>query len=142
MMLNKLFRNNIKESKPQKDEVDAVLRLMFEIALSDGHLDKTELDILKNKAAEISLNKESTSDVIKKIIEETERSSSLYPTIQKINAEFSIDQKKIILETLWLVVAADGMVSHYEENLYFRIAELLKIKRSHANQIKHDNKHI
>ena len=142
MMLNKLFRNNIKESKPQKDEVDAVLRLMFEIALSDGHLDKTELDILKKRAAEISLNKESTSDVIKKIIEETEGSSSLYPTIQKINAEFSIDQKKIILETLWLVVAADGMVSHYEENLYFRIAELLKIKRSHANQIKHDNKHI
>jgi uncharacterized tellurite resistance protein B-like protein len=141
-MLKKLFRKNTKESKPQKDEVDAVLRLMFEIALSDGHLDKTELDILKNKAAEISLNKESTSDVIKKIIEETERSSSLYPTIQKINAEFSIDQKKIILETLWLVVAADGMVSHYEENLYFRIAELLKIKRSHANQIKHDNKHI
>ncbi|MDB9816051.1 TerB family tellurite resistance protein [Gammaproteobacteria bacterium] len=142
MMLNKLFRNNIKESKPQKDEVDAVLRLMFEIALSDGHLDKTELDILKKRAAEISLNKESTSDVIKKIIEETEGSSSLYPTIQKINAEFSIDQKKKILETLWLVVTADGMVSHYEENLYFRIAELLKIKRPHANQIKHDNKHI
>jgi uncharacterized tellurite resistance protein B-like protein len=141
-MLNKLFRNNIKESKPQKDEVDAVLRLMFEIALSDGHLDKTELDILKKRAAEISLNKESTSDVIKKIIEETEGSSSLYPTIQKINAEFSIDQKKKILETLWLVVTADGMVSHYEENLYFRIAELLKIKRPHANQIKHDNKHI
>jgi uncharacterized tellurite resistance protein B-like protein len=139
-MLKTLFRKNFKESKSQKDEVDAVLRLMFEIALSDGHLDKTELNILKKRAAEISLNKEPTSSIIKKIIEETKRSSSLYPTVQKINAEFSIDQKKVILETLWLVVAADGKISHYEENLYFKIAELIKVKRSHANQIKHDNK--
>jgi hypothetical protein len=29
------------------------------------------------------------------------------------------------------------MVDAYEENLYFKIAELIKIKRSTANQIKH-----
>ena len=142
MFKNLFQKSKLKDPLNNENQRDVVLRLMFEIALSDGHLDKTELDILKKRAAEISLNKESTSDVIKKIIEETEGSSSLYPTIQKINAEFSIDQKKKILETLWLVVTADGMVSHYEENLYFRIAELLKIKRPHANQIKHDNKHI
>ena len=140
-MLKKLFGKNARKLKPQKHEVDAVLALMFEIALSDGHLDQSELSILKKRAAEISTNEETASDVIKKIIDATERSSSLYPTVQKINAEFSIDQKKVVLETLWFVVTADGMISHYEENLYFKIAELLKIKRSHANQIKHDSKH-
>jgi hypothetical protein len=33
-------------------------------------------------------------------------------------------------------VAADELVSPYEEGLYFKIAELIKIKRVKANQIK------
>jgi uncharacterized tellurite resistance protein B-like protein len=35
---------------------------------------------------------------------------------------------------LWELVAADSVVDPYEENLYFKIAELIKIKRS--KQIK------
>jgi len=38
---------------------------------------------------------------------------------------------------LWELVTADSVVDAYEENLYFKIAELIKIKRSTANQIKH-----
>ena len=37
---------------------------------------------------------------------------------------------------LWKLVAADKNIDPYEENLYFKIAELIKIKRSEANKIK------
>ena len=135
-MLKKLFqrRQPIQEGSP--DRVDVILRLMFEIAISDGNLDKAELAILKKRASQISAVGEKSSDVIKKVIEETELSSSLYPTVQEINEEFSIDQKKEILQNLWELVAADGVINHYEENLFFKIAALIKIKRSQANQIK------
>ena len=33
----------------------------------------------------------------------------------------------------------DQIIDPYEENLYFKIAELIKIKRSIANQIKQEN---
>ena len=60
-------------------------------------------------------------------------------TVKEINKEFSIVQKKEILQNLWELVAADGVINHYEENLFFKIAELIKIKRSQANQIKQSN---
>ena len=113
-----------------------ILRLRFEIAVSDGNIDNAELAILKNRATQISAKGEKASDVIKKVIDETERSSSLYPTVTEINKEFSIVQKKEILQNLWELVAADGVINHYEENLFFKIAALIKIKRSQANQIK------
>ena len=135
-MLKKLFQRRQSILEGSSDRVDVILRLMFEIAISDGNLDKAELAILKKRASQISAVGEKSSDVIKKVIEETELSSSLYPTVQEINEEFSIDQKKEILQNLWELVAADGVINHYEENLFFKIAALIKIKRSQANQIK------
>ena len=46
---------------------------------------------------------------------------------------------KDLLKILWELVTADSIIDAYEENLYFKIAELLKIKRSIANQIKQQN---
>ena len=138
-MLKKLFKKRQSIQKSNPDRVDVILRLMFEIAISDGSLDKTELSILKQRAAKISADGEKTSDIIKKVIDETEVSSSLYPTVKEINKDFSIDQKKEILQNLWELVAADGVINHYEENLFFKIADLIKIKRSQANQIKQRN---
>lgn len=138
-MLKKLFQKRQLIQEGSADRVDVILRLMFEIAVSDGNIDNAELAILKKRATQIIAEGEKVSDVIKKVIDETERSSSLYPTIKEINKEFSIVQKKEMLQNLWELVAADGLINHYEENLFFKIAELIKIKRSQANQIKQSN---
>jgi len=138
----KMFKNIFKKNQPSAlvdpGEIDVVLRLMFEIAMSDGSLDKSELEILQKRAKQISSDNEKASDVLKKVIDEAKVSVSLYPTVKEINAEFSITQKKELLKKLWGLVAADGVVDRYEENLYFKIAELIKIQRSQANQIKQE----
>ena len=138
----KMFKNIFKKNQPSDlvdpGEIDVVLRLMFEIAMSDGSLDKSELEILQKRAKQISSDNEKASDVLKKVIDEAKVSASLYPTVKEINAEFSITQKKELLKKLWGLVAADGVVDRYEENLYFKIAELIKIQRSQANQIKQE----
>ena len=138
-MFKNIFKKNQSNDVSDSMEIDVVLRLMFEIAMSDGSLDKSELDLLKKRADQISTANEKASDVIKKVIDDAGSSSSLYPTVTKINAEYSLEQKKEILNKLWGVVAVDGVINHYEENLYFKIAELIKIKRSQANQIKQEN---
>ena len=79
------------------------------------------------------------STIIKKIIDETEESVSFYPSVKKINETHSNKEKKELLKVLWELVTADSIVDAYEENLYFKIAELIKIKRSIANQIKQEN---
>ena len=109
---------------------------MFEIAISDGTLDASELNIIKQRADKIASDDNSARTIIKKIINETEESVSLYPSIKKVNDTHSNEEKIELLKVLWRLVTADSVIDPYEENLYFKIAELIKIKRSKANQIK------
>ena len=137
-MIERLFKKRAPIDKADSERVDVVLRLMFEIAMSDGTLDKSEIAILKKRAEHVSTEEEKASDVIKRVIDEAAESSSLYPTVQEINKEFCFDQKAEVLKNLWELIAIDGIINHYEENLYFKIAELIRVKRSKANQIKQE----
>jgi uncharacterized tellurite resistance protein B-like protein len=138
-MLSKIFKKVQENPLPETHTADLALRLMFEIAISDGSLDPLELQLLKSRANDIASEGESSSAVLKKIIDETEQSTSLYPTVKKINETYSRDQKLDLLQILWELVAADKVIDVYEENLYFKIAELIRIKRNQANQIKQKN---
>ena len=135
-MFKQIFNKKKVLEKTNTHEQDMALRLMFEIAISDGSIDKKELELIKKRANKIFSKEVKVSSVIKKIIDETESSTSIYPTVTKINEEYSVNEKENLLELLWEVVAADKVVSPYEEGLYFKIAELIKIKRVKANQIK------
>jgi|TARA_B100001059_G_C17587564_1_gene452984 uncharacterized tellurite resistance protein B-like protein len=135
-MLKSLFKKKKSIDVINTGEVDVALRLMFEIAISDGALDSAELKLIKKRADQTATEDEKASTIVKKIIDETEESTSFYPSIKKINDTFSNKEKIELLQVLWDLVAADSIIDAYEENLYFKIAELIKIKRSTANQIK------
>ena len=138
-MIKNLFRSKPSIEIVNTHEADVALRLMFEIAISDGNLDSAELEIIRERASKIASDDEKTSTIIKKIIDETEESVSFYPYVKKINETHSFEDKKELLKVLWELVTADKVVDAYEENLYFKIAELIKVKRSIANQIKQEN---
>jgi uncharacterized tellurite resistance protein B-like protein len=139
-MLKDLFKKKpAAEIIDSHEEVDVVLRLMFEIAISDGNLDESELKIIKERASVSSSEDIKVSTIIKKIIDDAQESVSFYPFVKKINETHSIEEKKDLLKILWKLVTADSVVDAYEENLYFKIADLLKIKRVSANQIKQQN---
>ena len=135
-----MLKNLFKQKKPLEvldiHEADVALRLMFEIAISDGTLDSAELNLIKKRADKVATEDLKASTIVKKIIDETEKSVSFYPSIKKINDSHSYEEKIELLKVLWELVTADSVVDAYEENLYFKIAELIKIKRSTANQIK------
>lgn len=138
-MFESLFKKKSTSKIIETNEADVVLRLMFEIAISDGSLDKAELELIKKRASKSGNTDEKVSKIIKRIIDETEDSVSFYPSVKKINDTHSLEEKKELLSILWNLVKADSVVDAYEENLYFKIAELIKIKRSLANQIKQQN---
>ena len=119
-------------------EVDVALRLMFEMAMIDGTLDKAELELIKKRVREIAPEDTAVSSVIKKMIDQSMESVSLYPTVKKINDSYEKKEKEELLKVLWQLVAVDKIIDPYEENLYFKIAELIRIKRSKANQIKQE----
>ena len=136
-MIKNLFKSKPSLELVNTHEADVALRLMFEIAISDGNLDSSELKIIKERANKIASEDEKASSIVKKIIDETEESVSFYPYVKKL---MTLTQLKIkdLLKVLWELVTADKVIDAYEENLYFKIAELIKIKRSIANQIKQE----
>ncbi len=138
-MLKNLFKKKQCLDAVSTHEADVALRLMFEIAISDGELDSSELKLIKKRADQTATEDKKASDIIKKIIDETQESVSFYPSIRKINDSYSNEEKIELLRVLWELVTADSVIDAYEENLYFKIAELIKIKRSLANQIKQEN---
>mgnify|MGYP001479821196 FL=1 len=135
-MLKNLFKKRQTIDLVNTHDADAALRLMFEIAISDGALAKTELELIKKRADKLATENVKASTIIKKIIDETEGSVSFYPSIKKINDTHSNEEKIELLKVLWELVTADSVIDAYEENLFFKIADLIKIKRSTANQIK------
>lgn len=135
-MLKNLFKKRQTIDLVSTHDADAALRLMFEIAISDGTLAKTELELIKKRADKLATKNLKASTIVKKIIDETEGSVSFYPSIKKINDTHTNEEKIELLKVLWELVTADSVIDAYEENLFFKIADLIKIKRSTANQIK------
>tara|TARA_B100000214_G_C23928940_1_gene609756 strand:- start:965 stop:1384 length:420 start_codon:yes stop_codon:yes gene_type:complete len=138
-MFEKIFQKKESIELVNTHESDVALRLMFEIAISDGKLDSKELNLIRQRASKIISGNEKTSTIIKKIIDESEESVSLYPTVTKINKTHTKDEKYELLKSLWELVAIDNIIDMYEESLYYKIAELIKVPRVKANQIKHQN---
>jgi uncharacterized tellurite resistance protein B-like protein len=71
-----MLKNLFKKKQPLEiiniHEADIALRLMFEIAISDGTLDANELSLIKKRAKKIAPDETKISTIIKKIIDETE----------------------------------------------------------------------
>ena len=62
--------------------------------------------------------------------ETAERSTSLYEFTTLINAQYSMDEKFVLIKALWRVAAADGDIHRYEDHLIRRIADLLYVPHS------------
>jgi len=138
-MFKNLFKKQSSSRLLESKKADVILRLMFEVAMSDGSLDDAELELIKKRASATDDTDEKISQAIENILQETQDSVSFYPTVKIINETHSIEEKKELLTILWNLITVDSVIDAYEENLYFKIAELIKIKRSAANQIKQNN---
>ncbi|HBS78333.1 MAG TPA: hypothetical protein DD989_06845 [Pseudomonas sp.] len=70
--------------------------------------------------------------------ETAERSTSLYEFTTLINAQYSMDEKFVLIKALWRVAAADGDIHRYEDHLIRRIADLLYVAHTDFIRAKLD----
>jgi len=138
-IIKKIFSKKLASVESNEFEKYIELRLLIEMAYSDGSLDKAEENIIFTKAKKIIGNKEETEAIIAKLQHESKTSTSLHSIINEINNSFNRDEKLELLKNLWGLICVDSIIEKYEESLYFKIAELIKIKRPIANKIKIQN---
>ena len=129
------LKNKDKEELNKKNINYVALELMISFALADGNISKQEessiLDYINKKITEND-NKKIYSD----ILSASSEIISLHDQVQEINNHYNNEEKLELLKDIWLLILSDKVIDKYEENLFYRIGDLMKIKRSKLNQIK------
>jgi len=134
-MFKFLYKNKNKLDLESEDTNLFALRLLIQLALADGKIDELELNALKKFIDKKSIDK-NVAALLEKEINDVEISTSFFEEINQINSEYKEIEKVKLLEEIWALILVDGVVDPYEENLYYRVGDLLKIKRSFLNKIK------
>jgi uncharacterized tellurite resistance protein B-like protein len=120
-------------NQPHKLHV-ATCAILLEMAKVDGEFSDEER---KNITSVFKTKYVLTDDEISSLIDaaETELESSIdmWQFTHMINKNYSLEEKKGIIETIWQVAYADGRLDKHEDYLMHKLAELLNI--SHKDLI-------
>ena len=131
--------NFLKKNKEVSEEIKNVdfvaLDLLMHVALADGGIAKDEIDNVLQYIQENYPNDDKEKTYLN-AYKRMNNSTSFFEEIKGINTNFKRSQKENLLKDIWMLIIADGEIDPYEENLFYRIGELLKIKRSTLNKIK------
>jgi len=102
--------------------------LLFEIVRADNRVEEAERTVMRTALqSTFNLTAEQTTEIMGVSETQSRTATSLFEFTSVIDAEFSPDQKKRIVELLWLVAFADGRKDAEEEHLIRKIAGLLHV---------------
>jgi uncharacterized tellurite resistance protein B-like protein len=133
---------NILGAKPESSAVTdrfsriqiATCVLLLEMAHTDEEFHGAESvlieDLLQNRFA---FSAEAVAELMKLSHSEKDADWDLYHYAKVINENFTISEKVELIESLWRIVYADGLLDKYEEYLMRQLTVLLRL--SHRQMI-------
>ena len=102
--------------------------LLLEIAHADKELHPMEeaviRDVLQNR---FELSEDAAEELVGYATEQRKGSVDLFQFTRLINQGFSVDDKIQLIEQLWQVVYADGVLHQYEDALVGKLSGLLRL---------------
>ena len=129
-LLSRLEQDDGADALASDDEAMrlAASALLVETAIMDGHFDVAEhATIQRLLAARFSLTPEAAAALVAEAEEAVGESHQLFRFTKAINDHFNPEQRIELMEMLWEVAYADGVIDAYEENLLRRIAGLIYV---------------
>ena len=115
-------------AKKAKDFELAVTALLIEAERMDDRFDAAERGMIEHVlAAKFSLPPEEVRELIAAAEKAVRSSTQLFPFTQKICQAMEPEDRAQILELMWKVAYADGVLDPHEDMLLRRIAGLLHV---------------
>ena len=116
----------------------ATAALLLEISRSDSSIQKEELELIQDRLKErFNLNEDEIEALVDRAGSEVEKSVSLYEFTRPLKEQLSDQERAHIIELLWEVAFADGVLDKYEEFYVRKIADLLYVSQKDYIQAKH-----
>ncbi|MEQ8508984.1 MAG: TerB family tellurite resistance protein [Rhodospirillaceae bacterium] len=102
--------------------------LLVEAALVDGTFDETERLQVKDVLAHMfELPESELNDVIEDAIERVAQSNQMYGFARAVKDNMEYDRRVELMQMLWEIVYADGVLDDFEANLVRRVSGLLYV---------------
>jgi uncharacterized tellurite resistance protein B-like protein len=116
-------------AKPSADDLQvAVAALLIEAARMDDQFDGAERRTIEHLLAEgFDLPPDAVHELIVSAERAVRQSTQFFPFTQQINKQIAHEDRARILEMMWEVVYADGVLDPQEDMLLRRIAGLIHI---------------
>jgi uncharacterized tellurite resistance protein B-like protein len=106
----------------------AAAALMFEIVRADAAVRDEELTVMRTSLqSAFGLSRDETEELVRIAEQQSRSAASLYEFTSLVDEGLDAEQKKRVVELLWLVAFADGTKDALEEHLVRKIAGLLHV---------------
>ncbi len=121
------------ETAPSPEVQERALRLaagvlLFEIARADHTVEDAERMVMRTALqSTFNLDAEESAEIMRLSEEQSRNAISIFEFTTLLDGAFSPDQKKRVVELLWLVAFADGKKDATEEHMVRKIAGLLHV---------------
>ena len=128
-LLNFLTAMETPAAAPKPDELElAVAALLIEAARMDEHFDAAERSTIERLLAErFDLTPEAVSKLAEAAEQKVRDTAQYFPFTHEITKRLSTEQRVGIIEMLWEVAYADGVLDPHEDMLLRQIAGLIQV---------------
>jgi len=139
-MFAKLKKILAQENQPQADGLQrqadlAAVALMVAVSNADHQVDQREVDsILQIASDTIQLNDQDVQTFFSEAERQADASISYYEFTDVINRVYGKDKRYQLIENMWRVAYADGVLDKYEDSTIRKVSELLYV--AHTDFIK------
>ena len=137
--LNNFVESGIDNDASEALDIDRVtIHLLVEVARADYSIESEELQAVIDAATKASaLERAEVEDIVQSPVGEVDDNVSYHAHVAFINKEFSLEQKRSLLERMWRIAYADKHIDKYEEAFIRRFADLIYMKHKEFMQAKH-----
>lgn len=128
----------VKEDKHSLDELHiAAAALLVEAALLDGDFDESERSMIVCDCQKyFDLDADTANSLLDEAISMQKDAVDIHSFISKFAPNFDYEERLQLLEMLWAVVYADGVLHDYEANLMRRVCGLLGVKDKDSGDVR------
>ncbi len=117
-----------KKTFAEDDHRLAAAALLFHVISVDGIVDDVERDKLEEVLKRTyELSDEETAELIAAAQDRDNEAVDLYGFTSVLKRNLDADERLKIVELMWEMVYADGVVHEFEDNTIWRVAELLGV---------------
>jgi uncharacterized tellurite resistance protein B-like protein len=112
----------------EDDQRLAAAALLYHVVALDGVVDEAERNHLREVLmAEFSLGESESEELIADAAEADRAAVDLYGFTSLLKQRLDDEERRKIVGLMWQLVYADGAVHEFEDNVLWRVAELLGV---------------